>query len=53
MSENERKYPMLEDEGIRRMLIESDALNPPNTIHMTAKQQRAQYNDLSAHFGKP
>ncbi|MBL4598422.1 MAG: alpha/beta hydrolase [Rhizobiaceae bacterium] len=53
MSENECKYPMLEDEGIRRMLIESDALNPPNTIHMTAKQQRAQYNDLSAHFGKP
>lgn len=48
-----KTYPMLKDEGIRRMLMESDALNPPNTIHMTPKQQRKQYNELGAHFGKP
>jgi len=46
-------YPMLKDEGIRRMLMEADALNPPDTIHMTPEQQRKQYNDLGAHFGKP
>jgi len=47
------KYAMLADEGIRRFMAESDALNPPGAVNLTMAQQRAFYDKLCAHFRRP
>jgi len=44
---------MLEDEGIRRFMIESDALYPPDAVRFTMAEQRAFYDRMCAHFRKP
>jgi acetyl esterase len=47
------KYTMLADEGIRRFMIESDALYPPDAVNFTLAEQRAFYDKLCAHFRRP
>jgi acetyl esterase len=47
------KYAMLADEGIRRFMIESDALYPPDAVSFTMTEQRVFYNKLCAHFRRP
>jgi acetyl esterase len=47
------KYAMLADEGIRRFMIESDALYPPDAVNFTMAEQRAFYDKLCAHFRRP
>src|SRR5262245_49873657 len=48
-----RRYAMLVDEGIRRFMIESDALYPPDAVSFTMAEQRAFYDKLCAHFRRP
>src|SRR5688572_24404950 len=47
------KYAMLADEGIRRFMMESDALYPSDAVNFTMAQQRAFYDKLCAHFRRP
>src|SRR5688572_15360459 len=46
-------YDMLEDEGIRRFMIETEACYPPDAASFTVAEQRAFYDKLCAHFRKP
>ena len=47
------RYDMLQDEGIRRFMVETDALYPPGATDLTIHQQRAFYNRLCEHFRRP
>jgi len=46
-------YPMLAEPGIRRFMIESDSLYPPDAANFGIPEQRAFYDRLCAHFRKP
>lgn len=49
----DQKYPMLEEPGIRRFMIETDRLYPPDAVNFTMAEQRAFYDKLCAHFRRP
>ena len=52
MTETTTRYPMLEDDGIRRFMAETDALYPPARAAATVAEQRRLYDRLCAHFRK-
>ena len=47
------RYDMLQDEGVRRFMMETEALYPPDAVDFTIEQQRAFYDRLCAHFRRP
>ncbi len=48
----EAKYTMLADPGIRRFMVESEMLYPPDAVNFTIAEQRAFYDRMCAHFRK-
>lgn len=49
---DDKPYSMLMDKGIRDFMIMSDGFYPPNAVELSVEQQRALYNEMSAHFRK-
>ena len=47
------KYPEVQDQGIRRFLIEGEKLYPADAVNFTIEQQRAFYDKFCAHFDYP
>jgi acetyl esterase len=46
-------YAFLEESGIRRFVIETEALYPADAVNFTMKEHRAFYDRLCSHFRKP
>ncbi len=46
-------YLQLTDDGIRQFMMQSDSFYPPDAVNLSVGEQRALYNEMSAHFRKP
>ncbi len=53
VAQEDSRYPMLAEPGIRRFMMESDALYPPDAVTFTMAEQRAFYDRMCAHFRRP
>src|SRR5262245_27836931 len=48
-----RRYAFLEEPGIRRFVIETEALYPADAVNFSIDEQRAFYDRLCSHFRRP
>ncbi|MGE0009136.1 MAG: alpha/beta hydrolase [Parvibaculaceae bacterium] len=49
----EGRYGVLEEEGIRQFMLETDRLYPPDAVNFSMAEQRGFYDSLCRHFRKP
>ncbi len=49
----QERYAFLEEPGIRRFVIETEALYPADAVNFSIDEQRASYDRLCSHFRKP